>query len=482
MKQFNSLNGRLKVFRYIIIISITAVIIFLLYSILYFDAQYKQIIQNLNLATEFNFEFRDRIDGKMYRIVIASATFDETDPYEDIEAAQDLISGLKETASTEKNKKLIDGILRLVHILRNRVKDIEEAGIYGSYDANMERLDNNIYITTELIQEKLSEYIYNEARNLEQLRLDIETRINRIVETSVIISGCLILIVWGSTMFFSRSIIKPLNDLCDNTKQIGEGDFTTHALESPLEELQVLSSHFNVMAEKIESLIDDVKFEQTHLRMTELKLLQAQINPHFLYNTLDTIIWLAEGKQNEQVVEMVTALSNFFRTTLSKGKDFISIAEEKSHVESYLQIQQFRYRDILEYEVNIDEEIQKYSILKLTLQPIVENALYHGVKSRRGMGKIFIRGYEENDHIVLSVIDNGVGMTDKELEHLRSLINGQVFDDADKGFGLANVNERIRLNFGMEYGLEIESEHGEGTNVRILLPITHIKGNKDTLL
>lgn len=474
MKQFNSLNGRLRVFRYTIIISITAVIIFLLYNILFFNSQYKQIIQNLNLATEFNFEFRDRIDSKMYRIVIASSTFEEAKPYEDIEDAEGLISGLKETASTQKNKDLVDGILRLVHILRNRVKDIEEAGIYGSYDANIERLDNNIYITTELIQEKLSEYIYNEARNLEQLRLEIETKINRIVEASVVTSVGLILIVWGSTLFFSRSIIKPLNDLCDNTKQIGEGDFTSHDLESSLAELQVLSSHFNIMTEKIKSLIEDVKLEQTHLRMMELKLLQAQINPHFLYNTLDTIIWLSEGKQNEQVVEMVTSLSNFFRTTLSKGKDFISIEEEKSHVESYLQIQQFRYRDILEYEVDIDEEIQKCSILKLTLQPIVENALYHGVKNRRGMGKILIKGYRKDSHIVLSITDNGAGMNKEEVEHLRNLIQGQRFDNSDKGFGLANVNERIRLNFGPEYGIKIESKYGEGTNVKVLLPVTHI--------
>lgn len=471
MKRIQSLNERLRVFRYALIISISMVIMFLLFSILYYNSKYKQIIQNLHLATEFNFEFRSQIDSKMYRIVIASATFEEAKPYEAIDDAKVLISGLKETASTQNNKDLIDGILRLVHILKNRVKDIEDSGIYGSYDANIERLDNNIYITTELIQEKLSEYIYNEARNLEQLRLDIESKIDRIVRTSIIISLGLILIVWASSSFFSRSIIKPLNDLCDNTKQIGEGDFTTHTLESSIEELQVLSNHFNVMTEKIKSLIEDVKLEQTHLRAMELKLLQAQINPHFLYNTLDTIIWLAEGKQNEQVVEMVTSLSNFFRTTLSKGKDFITIEEEKAHVESYLQIQRLRYRDILEYEIDMDEEIKKHSILKLTLQPIVENALYHGVKNRRGMGKIQIKGYQDNSYIILSVIDNGVGMKKEELEHLRDLVKGQVYSEADKGFGLANVNERIRLNYGSEYGIKIESQYGKGTKVKVLLPV-----------
>lgn len=475
MKLFSSLNSRLKVFRYMIILSITTVIIFLIYNILYFNGQYKQIIQNLNLATEFNFEFRDNIDSKMYLIVIGSATFDSVKPYEDIEDAKELISGLKDTASTKKNEKLVEGTLRLVDILRKRVKDIEEAGVYGSYDANIERLDDNIYITTELIQEKLSEYIYNEARNLEQLRLDIEARINKVVEASVVISISFVIIVWVSIMFFSRSIIKPINNLCDSTKQVGEGDFTTHTLDSSMEELQVLSNHFNVMVEKIESLIEDVKLEQAHLRMTELKLLQAQINPHFLYNTLDTIIWLAEGKQNEQVVEMITALSNFFRTTLSKGKDFISIKEEMSHVESYLQIQQFRYRDILEYEVKYDNEIKQYSILKLTLQPIVENALYHGIKNRRGMGKILINGYQDEDKIIILVSDNGIGMQEEEINHLRKQINRQSFEEDDKGFGLANVNERIHLNYGQDYGLEIKSEYGVGTKIKVVIPMTYKK-------
>ena len=146
------------------------------------------------------------------------------------------------------------------------------------------------------------------------------------------------------------------------------------------------------MVEQIGNLVEDIRVEQLNLRATELKLLQAQINPHFLYNTLDAIIWLAEAGEKDQVVMMVTALSDFFRTTLSKGRDFITVEEEERHIDSYLKIQQFRYRDILAYEIDIPEELYQYQILKLTLQPLVENALYHGIKNKHGLGHILVTG------------------------------------------------------------------------------------------
>ena len=211
------------------------------------------------------------------------------------------------------------------------------------------------------------------------------------------------------------------------------------------------------------------------MRYAELRLLQEQINPHFLYNTLDTIVWLIEGDDPDKAVDMVVALSEFFRLVLSKGKEYISIREEKEHIRGYLEIQQVRYRDILDYEIDIDEELYQYKILKLTLQPLVENSLYHGIKYKRAKGKIWITGRmepdvnAENDRLLLCVQDNGVGMDEEELERLRIEI-GKPCKETERGFGLANVNERIRMNFGMEYGMTIESEKGVGTKVRIVIP------------
>lgn len=200
-------------------------------------------------------------------------------------------------------------------------------------------------------------------------------------------------------------------------------------------------------------------------------MLQEQINPHFLYNTLDNIIWLAEANETDQVVTMVSSLSNFFRTTLSGGRDYVTVKEEEEHIRSYLEIQQFRYRDILEYQIHIPEEMYYYEILKLTLQPLVENALYHGIKNKRGMGHISVSGELAGEHLIFTVQDDGIGMTEERLEELRGIIAGEVKDDKKEGgFGLFNVSQRIKLNYGAEYGLEIESTYKEGTTIRVIIP------------
>ena len=205
------------------------------------------------------------------------------------------------------------------------------------------------------------------------------------------------------------------------------------------------------------------------MRWLDLRLLQEQINPHFLYNTLDTIVWLIEGNQEEAAVEMVVALSDFFRLVLSKGRELISLKEEKEHISSYLEIQAVRYRDILEYDIRIDPLLYDYQILKLTLQPLVENALYHGIKYKRAKGHIHITGKKEGENLRLTVSDNGVGMDPEDLQQLREDME-RPCKEADKGFGLANVNERIHIHFGPEYGMKIQSEKGKGTRVELTIP------------
>ena len=228
------------------------------------------------------------------------------------------------------------------------------------------------------------------------------------------------------------------------------------------------------MIGKLSDLIETVKIEQANLREAELKLLQAQINPHFLYNTLDTIIWLAEADKGADVVNMVGALSNYFRTSLSKGNDRISLKEEELHVQSYLQIQQSRYKDILEYEIDIPVELGDCLVPKITLQPLVENALYHGIKNKRGKGKITITGYQDGKNIRLFVKDNGLGMSEERLKQVLKALNKQDDKGLEKNFyGLYNVNERIRLYYGKEYGLRMKSIYQAGTEVEVILPVEY---------
>ena len=269
-----------------------------------------------------------------------------------------------------------------------------------------------------------------------------------------------------------RGTMVPIGRPWEGTRKAAGGDFTVRTKEDNSAELSVLNSSFNSMIEKIGNLVEDIRVEQLNLRATELKLLQAQINPHFLYNTLDTIIWLAEAGKKDDVVMMVTTLSDFFRTTLSKGRDYISVREEEAHIRSYLQIQQFRYRDILEYSIDIPEELYEYPILKLTLQPLVENALYHGIKNKRGLGHIRVSGEKQEGSLIFRVWDDGRGMESDRLEKVRRLIGGE--EEVDRsdpsGFGLFNVAQRLRLNYGAQYGISLESVYGEWTEVTVVIP------------
>ena len=199
----------------------------------------------------------------------------------------------------------------------------------------------------------------------------------------------------------------------------------------------------------------------------ELALLQSQINPHFLYNTLDTIIWLVETGKNEQAVEMVTSLSNFFRSSLSKGRDIITLGEEEIHVRSYLEIQQVRYRDILCYEIHVQPELRGCVLPKLTLQPLVENALYHGIKLRRGLGHILVDAAQEDGNVRICVRDDGAGMTPERLQQLRQSLDAE----EQIGFGLRTVYRQLRLLYGAQCSMELESEPNAGTAVTLRFPI-----------
>ena len=220
------------------------------------------------------------------------------------------------------------------------------------------------------------------------------------------------------------------------------------------------------MAGRISSLIDRQRRDQQSLHRAELELLQAQINPHFLYNTLDSIAILAESQREEDVIDMVNSLSTFFRNSLNRGEDIISLRSELIQARSYLEIQQIRYSDILSWEISVPEELQDCNVPKLILQPLIENALYHGIKNRRGRGLLTITGEESGEDLFLYVKDNGAGMTAEQLAMLQS---GN-FEEHHSGLGLKNVHQRIRLYCGSPYGLSFDSVPGEGTTVTVRLP------------
>lgn len=458
------------------LLPLAVMIIYLLTLINRFSERYDHIVENITMANAYNINFKEDMDYIMYIIVVnserAEDLVDTRQPHEMIGDARAVFESLYEIADADYAQNRLNGILKSLNTLEDCVNEIErDALVTGFYEKNVERLDLNIRVLTELIQEQIQKYIYYEATNLEVLRGGIRSDVDTAIRISVMIF-CMIL---AGALLISRritsGITEPVRRLCEVTRLAGSGDFAVRARETKDDELAVLNASFNQMVEKIGNLVEDIRIEQLNLRATELKLLQAQINPHFLYNTLDAIIWLAEAGQKEQVVKMVSSLSDFFRTTLSKGRDYISVEEEEAHIRSYLEIQRFRYRDILEYEIRIPGEMYSCQILKLTLQPLVENALYHGIKNKRGLGHIQVVGEEADGCLTFRVRDNGKGMDNARLEAVRRIIAGGQTDTKEtSGFGLFNVEQRIRLNYGAEYGLDIDSEYGEWTEVKVRIP------------
>lgn len=461
-KKFNhtSINTKLKIFILSLLFLFACLISFLMFSFLSYSKQYKHSVRNLTVASEFSSDLKRTLDSKMYKIVISGGKdFDIYDPFSDTKHAREIVEKLKETTTNEDSLKRIKNIEQFLHNLDNSI--IEIRGTKG-YSNQITKLENNIYILTELIEDKFHEYIYFETRNLADIQVNIDKNISNAITYIGIGSVILLILFWIFSIKASNSITKPIKELCENIKKVGSGDFTIRPVESLNDEIITLSQSFDIMVSKIDSLLNDVKKEQENLRITEIKLLQAQINPHFLYNTFDTIIWLAEDNKNDKVVSMITSLSSLFRTTLSNGKDVICLREEEIHVKSYLEIQQTRYMDILDYKINIHKEFYDYTIPKLTLQPLVENALYHGIKNKRGKGLIEIKSEYDDEYLKLIISDNGIGIKEKKLKELNSSLS--------MGFGLTNVQERIKMYFGDKYGIKVSSIYGEGTNVTVYLP------------
>ena len=353
-------------------------------------SQYDRLLENLAISSEFNLHFKDDVDLGMYSIAVGT----EENSYlpevmKSVRDAEKILNKLKENTSSSESRK---NLKHLESYLKNLEKRMVELTEITEYDQKMASMDNNIRILTRLIVEEMQNFIYNESMYLVHMESLMTQRVYMLVGGVVVLFVVTVGIMLRRSFRFSRSITRPVTEILGNVREVGRGNFEISEVNTDSMEIEELDAGIRRMAEKIEQLLQSVKKEEEMQHLTQLQLLQAQVNPHFLYNTLDTIIWLIEGGQNDDAVEMISNLSVFFRTSLSKGNDVITLSEEKRHTVSYLEIQQSRYRDILEFEIHIPEEFNEVMVPKLTLQPLAENALYHGIKNKRGGGKILIEG------------------------------------------------------------------------------------------
>ncbi|MCX4374597.1 sensor histidine kinase [bacterium 1xD8-6] len=451
---------------------------------------YSDINRNISYANEYVQNFKERIDYTMYLSVIGNKKIKElgvgkttvngivtVNPYSYMRELNSACSSLSETATVSSNTNQMKRTKNTLNALRKSIEKLQKNINEGApYDENMDILDQDIYVLTSLVQSGLQNYIYTETTNFENVKANLDKKNKQMVTTCLVTLLLVSLITASLTTNAVKSVTNPIRKLCDQTSKVAKGDFTANTKVESINEIAILTRNFNDMTQEIGLLVEDIKKNQENLHLIEMKLLQAQINPHFLYNTLDTIVWLAEMKKNDEVVAIVTYLSSFFRTTLSKGKDFITIQEEELHVESYMNIQKFRYQDVMDFEIHIDKELYPYTIPKLMLQPLAENALVHGVRNKRGKSHISITGRKDGENIIFQVIDDGRGMDKEELLKLRQCIahnNNNATDNG--GFGIVNVNQRIKSYYGDDYGISYESELGKGTAATITIAAKNIQ-------
>ncbi len=457
----NTVQGKMYRLMLQMFIPIAVILVSIFVMLLTRNLMYASVSGNIVKVSGFNQKFKQEIDEQMYFYVTG---YSDEIPWDDVESARVLAEDLLKNTSNTDGRKSMTSVLSLCDKLSTYMQNIEST---SSYDDRMDQLETNIYITTDLIEEYMYSYLYYEAGEMASIQKQIDLLLTVEILFVVLVMIIVIPLVLSRAFKLSKSITDPIVAMNSRVEQIGSGDLSPHTpVETDDTSLSLLSTGIEDMAARLDRQIELNRQEQIRLRDIELSLIQAQINPHFLYNTLDAIVWLIEIGKNEQAEQMVTSLSSYFRSFLSDGRDIVTVAEEKQHIKSYLEIQQVRYRDIMEYEIDIDPSIEDTKLPKMTLQPLVENAIYHGLKPKRGKGRIIVTGTRVDDSIILKVSDTGLGMNKEELENLKT----RVLNEDTTSFGLTSSYKRLKILYGDECRFDIESTPQEGTSISIQIP------------
>ena len=442
---------------------------------LMYSAQTQAMIQRMDAAARMKPVLESTIPENLFSVAAGRTSFDESN-------VETLIRETDETLDMLLGETQGGGQMQLT--IARRTMDTLEQYVYkvrdgmaaGTPISKIESIVDEVRNVGRLVTDMLDAFTTEEIANA----TDSSRRLRTIVTIAAVAEVLLLLFAFlrtrNETRRLTNSIHTAIYSLEETVRRIAEGQFGDRVKGMNVEELRELGEQINQMADRLETLIEQVRQNQDHLSKAELRTLQAQINPHFLYNTLDTIVWQAESGKGDEVVRLTRNLSDFFRIALSSGADWIPVSQELKHVSAYLSIQKTRYRDILDYEVDQAEGLEEVYMLKLLLQPLVENALYHGIKNRRGGGRILVKVKRQNRIMTFTVADTGKGMSPEQLKALEESLQEEVptsqaaMEPGHSGFGMRNVDMRIRLYYKKQTGLLIQSGP-EGTEVSFSIPI-----------
>ena len=478
MKQDRSLRKTLLV-TYIFLLFIT--LIPSVYSVLVFQihtARYNQIISNVSRANKISSIARDEIPAELWNIICGKKEIEDGDQYK---MSDEIITGLTlmllKTKNNESREKL-EVATRANTTLRRNIDMLIINMKNGSTVTQNEAALDEIRTITALFSDLMQEFIVTEIESANETNRSLKNTSIILTVIQVIITVLAVLASINSFITVSGAIQKPISDMEKLSTKVSNGDLTARIDIPHVNELDTLASNLNTMTEQIDVLIKKNMEEQKNFQKAEMKALQAQITPHFLYNTFDTIVWLAEEEHTEEVVKITKAFSDFLRISLSRGHEWITIDQELDHIRSYLTIQKIRYADILNYKIDADESLMNFKIIKLVLQPLVENAIYHGIKNKRGRGELTVSVHYTNEShtaIQFSVEDNGAGFTEERLGQVRNELRtgAQDSEKLSSVYGLYNVNKKLKLYYGEKTnGLIIESEAGKGSKISFTIPVT----------
>lgn len=466
----NSIGKRLKL-SYIILMGLMLIPLIASVGVMAnYAFRYHGVISQIKKVSSLKPMVVETIPDELWSVVAGRKTFAEGEHYNLIHAVNDQLDNLM-VSSVTRNPVQLTVARRTMSTLEDYVNDMGRQMAAGAKVQENEVTLEEVRSVAALVGDMLEDFIALEISAATDTSIHLQNMLGIILAAELVLLLLTVLFAMLAQSSLSETIRRPIAQLEEFAGSLAGGNLLARAPTTEVEELKSLTASLNIMAGKLSDLIEENKREQENLKKSELRTLQAQIAPHFLYNTLDAIVWLAEARRTAEVIQITQALSDFFRISLSQGRDWIPLSQEVRHLQGYLTIQKIRYRDILDYSIDIPEELHDLQILKLVIQPLVENAIYHGIKHRRGKGRVEITGRLENELLYFEVRDDGAGMPTARLEEIREcLLMGISMEKENLGYGLYNVNKRLQLYYSPPRGLFIESGP-RGTSVSFSVPV-----------
>lgn len=449
-------------------IPMACLLVILLLIFWQYAGQYNKLSENLAVSSKFNLSFKDELDLEMYYLAIGSKEASELDDVlGQVEDAQNIMEKLRQNTYHASGVKCLNSLDAYLDNLKKRMVQLMEI---KEYDRRMEFMDSNIRIITGLIMQEMQNYIYNESMYLVQVETSLTHRVK------ILISGMAVLLLATLGILMRRSfrltggIIRPVTEMLDKVKKVGRGNFDVLPVSAEIVEIEELDQGINKMAHRISGLLENVRQEKEMQHLTELQLIQAQVNPHFLYNTLDSLYWQAMEQDNEEIAESILALSQLFRLVLSQGKREVTVGQETELVSRYLQIQQMRFSRRLQYEVTVEDAVKQEKIPKLILQPFVENAIVHGFENVSTCCKVTVTAAQRKNRMHFEITDTGIGMSQSQIDEIWEEEPDAYRKQRIGRYAIKNIRERLERRYKEDFILEIKSEVGKGTTVILELP------------